>query len=515
MKHIEYSAALLLFTLMLASCGGGDNATSDPAPAATNTPTNHEAGYGFSYTNPGAFGKTSLGVAGLGWTATTPDDPTVDGGTTHTHTGVTNLGGEFLLTYATSCFTEVSIAGTITTCTAGSIQPPQLTMCDAPLPQVAGPVNVVNALINYSVYDLAPDEQSAHNLQSAWLMANTSGDPLKTGIVLPDYSKRAAPCNGNSIVWSAPTDQFRQSAGGLQAATETADANAAHPWHPDDEVRAVARSGFLCSRAGVYWTTNHGPSFDPTNVTVPEYGGNANLIVDLDGTITGWLDFSGTWFPGPSSTWPTTYPSPITFSAQLSDHIAAGGKTQFTVIPDASPWPNTTVTLQFPAEGAVVSYQTADGSHWGSTLDTFDALLPNSYIFYGPVEFPKYVFLLKNVSYTRPGHTAPETFVGSLEIGYNSTVQAHFLQWPPLPWGGKYQEGWLNLSGTLDTTTNIVTLTWDQDDLSTGDGSPLPPAPTKTVITLQLDPNAITVGGTFVGYDGSPWGKLTFPGCRQ
>jgi len=505
------ACTLLLSSLLIASCGGDKaNSSSDPS---TNTNATGQLPYGFSYSDTAAFGKTSVGVAGLGWVATVPDDPNKVGGSTHTQVGYTNLGGEFLLTFTPACttYTDPNSKKDTTTCSAGSVQPPQLKMCDATLPQIAAPVLTVTGALNYSVYDLAPDEQSALNLQSAFLMANTnSGDPLQTGITLPDYAKRSAPCNGDSIAWGAPTAQFQLSAGGLQAATQTADANASHPWHSDDEVRAVARSGFISSRAGLYVGTHSVPNFDYKTATVPGYGGNADLIVDLDGTITGWLDFSNSWYPGDTSTWPTTYPAPITFSAQLADHIAAGGKTSFTVTPDASPWPNTTVTMEFFAEGASVSYQTADGSHSGTSKTSFHGLLPNAFTFYGYTAFPKYVFLLKNVSYTRPGHSAPESFVGNLVIGYDNKAQANFTQWPPLPYPGVDQEGWLNLAGTLDPTTNVVTLGWLQDLVA-----PQTPPPTKTPVTLQLDPNAITVGGTFVGYDGSPWTSLTLPGRRQ
>lgn len=504
----------IVSALLLASCGGGDKSDSGASPTTT-TNANGELGYGFTYSGTAAFGKTAVGVAGLGWKATVPDDPTKIGGSTHTQEGYSNAGGEFLLTFTPACTTttDPTTKKSTTTCKAGSVQPPELFMCDAPLPQVAPPVNTVNGPLNYSVYDLAPDDQSALNLQSAFLMGDTnSGEPLKAGIKLAEYTSVSVPphCNGDAIVWGAPTAQFQLSAGGLLAATQAADATASHFWHSDDEVRTVARSGFLCSRAGFYSGRQSVPTFD-SKATVPQYGGNADFIVDFDGTITGWLDFSNSWYPGDVSTWPTTYPAPITFTAKLADHIAAGGKTTFNVIPDASPWPDTTVTMGFFAEGATVSYQTADGSQSGTSKDAYVALLPNVSQFYGFTAFPKYVFLLKSVSYTRPGHSAPENFVGDLAIGYDNKVLATFTQWPPLPYGGtpEKQEGWLNLSGTFDPTTNVVTLEWLQDLLNGSNH------PTKTPITLQLDPNAITVGGTFVGYDGSPWGNLTLPGCRQ
>jgi len=506
MKQQPCRVIVLFAALILASCGGGDgDSKSAPPPTSTNP---NGASYGYSYTSTAAFGKTAVGVQGLEWAATVPTDATKQGSPTTTQTGFTNLGGEFLLTFAPNCTTttitdpNTGATTSTTTCIPSGVQPPQLKMCDAPLPQPAAPVNAVHAPLIYSAYDLAPDEQSALNLQSAWLMANTnSGDPLKTGIVLPDYKSLGVACNGASILWGAGTADFQQSAAGLLAASQ-ADGKT-HVWHSDEEVRAVARASFIASRVGDYM----GRHFQHKGAGDPELGGNAIVVVDLDGTITGWLDFSDSSYPGDVSTWPTTSPAPISFSAQLADHIAAGGKTVFTVQADSSPWPNTTVTMEFGPEGVNVTYQTADGAESGSSKNAYEGMM-NNYAFFSYVTFPKYQFLLKNVSYTRPGHTTPENFIGEMTIGYDNSVTVNFWEWPPLGWPCVEHGLELNLSGSLDPTTNVITIGWLYD-LCTHT------QPTKTPITLQLDPTAVTVSGTFIGFDGKPWTDLTFPGARQ
>lgn len=418
-----------------------------------------------------------VGVGGVAWSAVNTH---TDGSTT-TATGVTNDAGKFDVASKSTCTTTTDNQGKqTTTCSYSGFEAPRLSIGGNPLPSLPIP-DQGYASARYTLMDFGA---AAYNVAAFVLMGKSNpGDPLLNGIQLSTgFSSTDCP----SFDWNTPNIEQDAACFLTQANKD----GVQHSWPTADTVNQFLRSQWLHAKAGYYsgWQANTATSAYPTARTLT---GNSDAIVAVDGTTEGWLDYTG-------SKPPSDLPA-VSWSGTLAPTTGQGDSLTYTT-DGAAPIPNLMVAFDVDRYGANIAYQTADGTLAG-TGDPRMGLgrMP-------AIDFPKYHFLLKNVSYTRPGQTSPDNYVLRLEIGYGSYVEGELNSWPPLP-SGTSPPMWLDLYGQLNKD-NTVTLHWFSDTI-TKKG----PASNSTM-TLTFDPTAVTLSGDLVGYDGRAWTTITIQGWR-
>lgn len=469
-----FLVSLVCVTVMLAACG------------------NDTSGWNGMGTEGGDYASDSnsavlVGVSGVAWSATsTPSD-----GTTKTTTsGVTNDAGKFEVGSQEICTTTTDSQGTATqSCDYTSYEAPSLSIGGVSLPPLESPLNGY-ATARYALLDFGA---AAFNVASFILMGNSnSGDPLANGIQL---STGFSTTDCQPFDWS--TENIQQDAACFL--TQANKDGVQHSWPSADTVNQFLQSQWLHVHAGMYY----GDEFNTATAAYPTPGslfGNANAVVEVDGTTVGWLDYTG---DGNRNNLPG-----VPWSGSLALTSEQGGSLIDTT-GSTAPIPNMTVNFDVSVNGAEVTYQTADGSLAGTTERSDEVgapAFPGMYLDAEPaISFPKYHFLEQNVSYTRPGQSSPDNYVLYLVIGYGSYVEGELDLWPPQPLGTA-PPMYLEMYGQLNKD-NTVTLHWFQDNITKK-------VPTSKAMTLTFDPNAVTLSGELIGYDGTPWTTITIQGWR-
>lgn len=468
-------------TILLTSCGGSSPGGWD--------------GNGIDSGNVAldSNGAVLVGIAGVEWSVTNTTVSDSGERTTNTSTGVTDDTGEFEVASTTTCTptTDPTSGKTVTICDYSGYQPPSLTIGGLALPALPTPLNGY-AQARYALLDFGTAE---FNVASFVLMGNSApGDPLINGITLsPGFSTTDCP----AFDWSTANIQ-KDAACFLTQANKD---GVQHSWPSADTVNQFLQAQWLRVHAGMY----SGYQETTASATYPTTGtlsGNSAAIVDLDGTVEGWLDYTG-------SAQPNSLPG-IAWSGTLALTVAAQNGSLTYTSSGAAPLPDMTVTFGVGVNGAEVTYQTADGSLAGTTTKYDSNGNPVNPGMAGPdiepaIIFPKYHFQIKDLSYTRPGQSNPDHYMLDLQIGYGSYAQGGLNPWPPLPVGAT-PPMWLDMYGQLNRD-NTVTLHWYPDTVTK-----IPP--TSKAMTLKFDPATLTLSGDLIGYDGSIWTRVTIQGWR-
>lgn len=434
-----------------------------------------------------------VGIAGVAWSATNTAVSDSGEPTTSTTTGVTDDTGEFKVASITTCTTttDPKSGKTATICDYSGYQPPSLTIGGLALPPLPAPLNGY-AQARYALLDFGT---TAFNVASFVLMGNSAaGNPLINGIALSSgFSTTDCP----AFDWS--TVNIQQDAACFL--TQANKDGVQHSWPSADTVSQFLQAQWLRVHAGMYsgYQETTASAAYPTTGTL---SGNSAAIVDLDGTVEGWLDYTG-------SAQPNSLPG-MAWSGTLALTVAAQGGSLTYTSSSAAPLPDMKVTFGVGVNGAEVTYQTADGSLAGTTTKYDSNGSPVDPGMTGPdiepaIIFPKYHFQIKDLSYTRPGQSDPDHYMFDLQIGYGSYAQGGLNPWPPLP-AGATPPMWLDMYGQLNQD-NTVTLHWYPDTVTK-----IPP--TSKAMTLRFDPATLTLRGDLVGYDGSAWTRVTIQGWR-
>jgi hypothetical protein len=473
MKTKACSLVAALFLTLLAACGGGGSESD-----GVDNPDSFDA-------SAGRF----VGVEGVQFSYQKISG--ASGASTPT-TGETGVSGKFNFGYfqAQTCKTDSETKKE--TCSASGppiYKPTAFSICGVSMAELPPPPAEadIRGAPTYTAWDFFSDQTSIDNMASVLLMGNVNkGDPLTTGIKL---SLKNSSCQ--SFNWTTPNIQ--QGAASIQT-TAKAD-GLAHDWPSPQAISDYLLGTYRCSRAGAYFGIQENAA--SSNYAARTLSGSFEAIVDFDGHVEGAFDFTR----GPGT---APYAGPVLFSGDYT--IAPGGVGSLTyVAPDSAPYPGMTITMSLFPYGATGSYQTADGSLAGTTASTNDPGMGIS----TSAPLAKYRFIEKNVSYTRPGGTAPENFVLWMEVGSDNDVSASLREWAPSPWNEPLR-GFLSLHGSMNG--NSVKLEWYDDTIHKDT-----PA-NKQPFTLTLDPSTSRLTGIFPGYSGEPFITFTdsqpLQGCR-
>jgi hypothetical protein len=432
------------------------------------------------------------GIKGIGYASSTTYSQT-GANQTATATGVTDAAGRFELGIyqQQSCGTDPFTQQT--TCTTGPVfyGGTTLSICGQALPTLQAPQpTTLYQVPEYTAWDLFRNQRAIDNFGAVVLMANSSGgDPAKTGIVL-STSLQTGLCQ--TFDWNTPNIQ--QDAASLQ--TMAKGDGQTHDWPSAAAVTEYLTTTYLCAHSGMFGGTQF-------NIETPGYpartlSGGFIAIVDAQGNVNGSFDFSLTGVP--------PVPGAIPFAGTVAIAPGGVGTVSYTAPADA-PIPNMTVSMSLLPNGATATWQTADGTLAGATAlpssgGTNPGLAPETH-----VPFPKYRFLMRDVSYTPPGSAAPGNFVLFMDVGYDNHVEGGLQPWPPkgakpntLVWHG-------SMSG------NTINVQWFPTD------GEQPGATTSAIVSLTFDPASTTTTGTFIGKDGGTFATFThtrpLQGCRK
>jgi hypothetical protein len=466
----------------LAACGGGSATVSD-------------GDGGPDAQRDVASARLVGGIEGLSYTSSTTYS---QNGTSQTDTssGVTDAAGRFeagiyqqqtcgtdIFSQQSSCTTGPAFYGSTT-----------LSVCGQSLPTLPAPKpTTIYQVPGYTAWDLFNTQTAIDNFAAVALMANTNaGDPAKTGIVVS-----AALQTGSCHTFDWNTANIQRDAASLQTAARGD--GLAHDWPGATAVSDFLTTTYLCARSGLYGgqqVNTETPGYPAGTLSGPVYA-----IVDAQGSVTGSFDFSLTGTPPVSGA--------IPFAGTVAIAPGGVGTVSYTAPADA-PLPNMTLTMRLLTNGASVSWQTADGTLGGSTASaassggTNPGLTPVTH-----TPFVKYRFLMRDVSYTRPGHAAPDNFVMTMDVGYDDSVEGSLWPWPPLPKGAS--GGFLLWRGSMSGQT--VNVQWYP---ATSDKSG---ATTSEIISLSFDSGSTTLTGQFIGQDGGTFITFTtarpLQGCRM
>jgi hypothetical protein len=435
------------------------------------------------------------GVEGMSYASSTTYS---QNGTSQTATssGVTDAAGRFEAgiyqqqTCATDIFSQQS------SCTTGPAfyGITTLSICGQRLPTLPAPApTTLYQVPGYTAWDLFNNQTAINNFAAVTLMANTNtGDPAKTGIVLSTALQ-----TGSCQTFDWNTANIQQDAASLQTAAKGD--GLAHEWPGAAAVTTYLTTTYLCAHSGLYG----GEQF---NTETPGYpagtlSGSFFVIVDAQGSANGYFDFSISGTP--------PVPSAVPFAGTVTIAPGGIGTVSYTAPADA-PIPNMTVSMSLLPNGATATWQSADGSLAGSTAiasssgGTNPGLAPDT-----EVPFPKYRFLMRDVSYTRPGSAAPGNFVFVMDVGYDNHVEGTLQPWPPLPSGAN--PGFLGWHGSM--SGNTINLQWWPIK------GEQPGATTSAIVSLSFDPASTTLTGPFIGKDGGTFTTFTaarpLQGCRM
>lgn len=457
--------ATALATLLLVSCsggGGGDDSSTN-------------ADWSFSQGN----GRLVGGIDGVPFTAQIAiTDTSTNSTKTTTTTGVTDAAGKFTFGYSqdTKCTTDKDFKETCVSSGPATYGNTTFSICGGvALPILPGPGSgdvVVRTAPAYTAWDFFSDQTSIDNLASVLLMANTnSGDPAKTGVRISSALRDGTCADFN---WSSPNIQ--QDAASVQSTAKKD--GTAHDWPKAAAVRDYLTKTYLCSHSGRYGGTH-------VNIATAGYpaatiSGDFAAFVGFDGEVEGYVDFGDRT--------DTPYSGVVPFRGTVAIAPGGVGSVSYTAPADA-PVPNMRVSLRLLPYGANGSWQSADGSVGGSTAHSDGQTAGMSV--YSYAGFPKYRFLKKDVSYTRPGASAPENFVMTMDVNYDGEANGALLPWPPRPRSDPADI--LTWDGTMNG--NAISLHWNAGSKDTTPTTDKP-------ITLTLDPETGSLTGTFPGKDG-------------
>jgi hypothetical protein len=425
--------------------------------------------------------------------------------TTKTDSGMTNKAGQFTFGFSQGQTCSIDPNTQKQTClpsgptTFGSVQ---FSLCaGVTLPTLQGPAAQVGVgqLPSYTVWDLFTDEVSVRNAASVLLMLDSnSGDPVTNGIQLPSALRKSS-CQGFS--WSTPNIQ--QDAAPLQTAAR-AD-GLPHDWPSAQAVTDYLKKTYLCSHSGVYSGLH--ANTETSGHPAETIAGQFYAIVDYQGQVEGYMDFQG-WNSSDSAQYAAPFDGAVPFAGKIA--IAPGGVgTLRYMAPATAPMPYLNIAMNLVAYGASGTWQTGDGSMAGSTVRSDSNGLNLGMDLESRVAFPKYRFLSKTLSFTRPGQSEADNVVLILEVGYDNAVGGGLTYWPPIPRNKKFPM-YLEWHGKM--TGNTVSFQW-YDDTRTKI-----PATTQA-ITLTFDPKRTALTGDVIGYDGGTFRTFTsaepLQGCRM
>ena len=409
--------------------------------------------------------------------------------------GRTNVNGTFPFKVKPSSATQSCNDSGIPNTNDACLSPTTLGVCGVTFGSfLVPPANGFGIAPMYTPLDFSSNPIVVNNIASILLMSNANnGDPNTSGLKVSE-KLQGATCPAVDL-----TSTNIETAAAAMQTTAQGD-GMPHPWPDAQQIASYVTEKYICAHSGLYdgWQANTATAAYPAGALA----GRLTALIDVTGHVSGTIDFSRK-SAGP-------YTGIVPFAGSLT--IAPGGGTFAYTTPPTSSIPGLILNISLTPNSALGTWQSSDGGAAGTTafLDWLHGNVTNPGLHRSDtVAIPRYRFIIEGLSYVppagSPGGGLPLTFALQVDIDVYGQAKAMLMQWPvpedPAQWALFFLSG--NLSGGVLT----LSYNWDREVTST--------AVTDKQMKFTLDTNASTLMGDFVGYDGTPIGTLTIPGCRD